>query len=121
MLPLAVLLVSGFPISESISAVSHDSHVSDRGPKVELFEHMIMTRVLQRRVESAILIVHVAEYDCLSRTRLLASGLNRAVGQRFTSTPGLNLAVFDALHAHRTFFHDATTANRDVRVEHQVL
>ena len=65
-------------------------------------------------------IVHVTKHDRLCRTRLLAGRLDLTVADGQSLAFGFDFALFDALHAHRTFFHHASTAHGDVRIECQI-
>src|SRR6185437_3621930 len=87
---------------------------------VQVRQHLVVAlgRLALRYLDVGV--VQIAEDDRVRRAGLLAGGDDLAVLDRAVFLVRRDLGLLDALHAVRALLHDATRADRDIRVAHEL-
>ncbi|MCB9873571.1 MAG: hypothetical protein H6821_05270 [Planctomycetaceae bacterium] len=110
---MAPFLMLCFPIL-------HCPQIGNRWAEIELFKQPVLAGIFKCSMDFTRFVVHVAKNNGLSGARLLTSGLNVTIDNRFAVLPRSDLAFLDALHAHRTLFHHATSSHGDVGIKDEI-
>ncbi|CAD77715.1 hypothetical protein-transmembrane prediction [Rhodopirellula baltica SH 1] len=107
---------------QSERCVANSSFVSRSRFDVELAQHAIAANVSLGFRNSGFGIRDVAELDRIGWASSLASGDDFTIANRTAAVfASVDLGVLDALDTVGALFHDPTTANGDIGVEHQLL